>query len=130
MTELRRAMTTYHPMTFTTTVRDGVLIIELRGAIDSALSLDPALESSLRSEAHNIVLVLTHIEYINSSGFSALIRFSDALGKSSKALYIVDLQSKVHIVFHSLGAHSVLNVLPKLDDALEQISKIASVKKE
>src|SRR5579862_7999083 len=116
-------MTTYHPMTFKTTLSDGALVVELHGAIDSALSLDPVLASSNSAEARNIVLVLTHIEYINSSGFSALIRFSDAVAETSKSLYIVDLQSKVHIVFHSLGAHSVLNVLPKLEDALAQIAK-------
>ena len=122
-------MTTYTPLTFTTAFRDGALIVELRGAIDSALSLDPALKSSLRAEARSIVLVLTHIEYINSSGFSALIRFSDAASEAKKSLFIVDLQSKVHIVFHSLGAHSVLNVLPKLEDAMAQIAK-AGTKKE
>ena len=122
-------MTTFTPMTFKTTVDDGSLIVELHGAIDSALALDPVLEASLKNEARNIVLVLTQIEYINSSGFSALIRFSDALSAGQKSLYIVDLQSKVHIVFHSLGAHSVLNVLPKLDDALAQIAK-AGARKE
>lgn len=115
-------MTTYTPLSFAQTFRDGTLIVELKGAIDTALSLDAAMESAVASAARNVVIVLTGIEYINSAGFSALIRFSDAVTEADKTLYVVGLESKVHIVFQSLGAHSVLNILPKLSDALERIS--------
>ena len=115
-------MTTYTPLSFITTVRDGVLIVELRGAIESALCLDAAMDVALKSPVSNIIISLTGIEYINSAGFSAVIRLSEAITESERTLYVVGLESKVHVVFHSLGAHSILNVLPNLDDALARIA--------
>ena len=115
-------MTTYTPLNFTQTIRDDVLIVDLRGAIDSALSLDGLADTAIRNPAANVVLVLAGVDYINSAGFSALIRFSDAVTFGAKSLYIVGLESKVHVVFQSLGAHSIFNILPTLDDALARIS--------
>jgi anti-anti-sigma factor len=116
-------MTTYTPVSFAQTFREGTLIVELKGAIDSALSLDAAMESAVVSAAKSVVIVLTGIEYINSAGFSAVIRFSDAVTEAGQTLYVVGLESKVHIVFQSLGAHSVLNILPNLNDAMARIAE-------
>jgi anti-anti-sigma factor len=112
------AMTTLH---FSETYRDGVLILEVRGPIDSALALDPMIDVATQTTAHHVVVVISDVDYINSAGFSALIRLSEAVTQLNKGIYIVGLQSKVHLVFTSLGAHAVLNILPSLKDALERI---------
>jgi anti-anti-sigma factor len=106
---------------FSHTLRDGVLVIELRGALDSPLSLEPVSELAVANAAKNVVLVLDEIEYINSGGFGAVIRLSDAVTHAGKTLYIVGLQDRVHLVFSLIGAHSLLNVLPTLNDALAKI---------
>jgi len=116
-------MTTYSPLSFTQTFRDGTLIVELKGAMDSALCLDAALDAADESPAKHVIVVLTGVDYINSAGFSALIRFSDVVTEGKKTLYVVGLEEKVHVVFHSLGAHSVLNILPTLNDALARIAE-------
>lgn len=108
-------------LNFSQTVRDGVLVIGLRGALDSPLSLEPVAEAALASGAANVILVLDELEYINSGGFGSVIRLSDAVVHAKKALYIVGLQDRVHLVFSLIGAHSLLNVLPTLDDALAMI---------
>jgi len=72
------------------------------------------------------VLVLAGVDYINSAGFSALIRFSEAVTLGAKSLYIVGLESNVHVVFHSLGAHGIFNILPTLDDAMARIKAAGS----
>ena len=118
-------MTTYSPLSFTQTFRDGTLIVELKGAMDSALCLDGALDAAEQSPANHVVIVLKGVEYINSAGFSALIRFSDVVTEGEKTLYVVGLEEKVHVVFHSLGAHSVLNILPTLNDAMARIAEEA-----
>ena len=114
-------MTISTALNYNLTNRDEVLIIELKGAVDSALSLEPVIENALASHARNVVVIINDIDYINSAGFSALIRLSDALDQEQKEVYFVGLQSKVHLVFNSIGAHSVLNILPSLDDALARI---------
>jgi anti-anti-sigma factor len=106
---------------FTQTLQDGVLVLEVKGAIESALSLEPMIEAATNSAAPNVVIVLNGVDYINSSGFGALIRFSDAVTNAKKNLFVVGLQGKVHVVFNALGAHSVLNILPTLNDAMSRI---------
>ena len=92
-------MTTYSPLSFTQTFRDGMLIVELKGAMDSALCLDAALDAADESPAKHVIVVLTCVDYINSAGFSALIRFSDVVTEGEKTLYVVGLEGstlKVH----------------------------------
>ena len=108
-------------LNFTHTLRDGVLVIELHGALDSPISLEPVSEVAVASAANNVVLVLDELEYINSGGFGSVIRLSDAVTHANKTLYIVGLQDRVHLVFSLIGAHSLLNVLPTLNDALTKI---------
>ena len=98
-------MTTSTALNFNQTVRDGVLVIELRGALDSPLSLDAVAEAAAQSDACNVILVLDELEYINSGGFGAVIRLSDAVTHVQKALYVVGLQSRVHLAFSLIGAH-------------------------
>ncbi|HYF50451.1 MAG TPA: STAS domain-containing protein [Planctomycetota bacterium] len=108
-------------LNFSHTFRDGVLILELKGAVDSALALEPVIELSVKSPATDVVVVISDVDYINSAGFSALIRMAEALDEQQKNIYLVGLQSKVHLVFDSIGAHSVFNVLPTLDAAFAAI---------
>ena len=112
-------MTTSASLNFIHTVRDGILILELRGAIEAAQSLDLATETALQAEAKNVIVVLTEVDYINSTGFGALVRLSDTLSHQGKTIYVVGLQAKVHIVFNVLGAHHLFNVLSSLDEALK-----------
>ena len=114
-------MPTLTTLNYSETFRDGVLILELRGPIDSALALEALIEIAMQSSAHHVVVVISEVDYINSAGFSALIRLSEAITQKNKGVFIVGLQSKVHVVFNSLGAHAVLNILPSLKDALERI---------
>jgi len=106
---------------FSHTYRDGVLVLELKGAVDSALALETVIELSVKSAAKDIVVVISDVDYINSAGFSALIRMADAIDQQNKNIYLVGLQSKVHVVFDSIGAHSMFNVLPTLDAAFAAI---------
>jgi anti-anti-sigma factor len=118
-------MTISAALNFSQTRRDGVLVISVRGALDSPLSLEPVNEVAGASDASNVVLDLNEIEYINSGGFGAVIRLSDAVTHAGKTLYIVGLQDRVHLVFSLVGAHSLLNVLPTLNDALAKIKSNA-----
>jgi len=114
-------MSTFTALNFSHTFRDSVMVLELKGAVDSALALEPVIELSCKSIAKDVVVVIGDVEYINSAGFSALIRMAEALDQQNKNIYLVGLQSKVHVVFESIGAHSMFNVLPTLDAAFAAI---------
>src|SRR6185436_16488726 len=105
---IRRAMTTSTSLIFNQTLRDGVLIFKLRGALDSALAMEPVAEAMAQSSAANVVVVFDDIEYINSAGFGGLVRFSDSVEHAKKGLFIVGLKSKIHLVFSAVGAHNIL----------------------
>jgi anti-anti-sigma factor len=106
---------------FTETRHNGTLVFALEGPVDSALSLEALIERVDEIEAHNIVVVLDRVIYINSEGFGALIRFSDRVAALRRNLFVVGLQSKVRVVFDTLGVGNLLNILPTLDVALDRI---------
>ena len=114
-------MNTATVLQFIQTTRASASIFSLSGAIESFGCLDAVAGMAMASDKNNIIIVLGNVDYINSVGFGSLIQFSDRITESNKQLFIVGLQSKVHLVFTALGAHSVLNVLPKLEDALARI---------
>lgn len=100
---------------------NGTVILRLEGCIDSALALDFLIARVGGLEARNIVVVLDGVDYINSEGFGALIRFSDKVTSARRSLYVVGLQAKVRVVFDTLGVGNMLNVLPTLDDAMNLV---------
>ena len=116
-------MSIFAALNFTHTYHDGILVLEIKGAVDSAFSLEPVIDLSVKSPAQDIVVVISEVEYINSAGLSALIRMAEALDQQGKHIYMVGIQSKVHLVFQSIGAHSLFNVLPTLDAAIAAIKK-------
>jgi anti-anti-sigma factor len=122
LARIEDAMTTFTSLSFSHSTRDGVLVIELHGAIDSALALDSLSDLVQQSAAGNVVVVISGVEYINSAGFSALIRLSEIVTQQKKSIYVVGLESKVHVVFNSLGAQDLFNILPDLDTALSRIA--------
>lgn len=114
-------MTTSTSLNCSFTLRDEVLIVELRGAIDTVSVLDAVMAQSVQTVAGDVIVVISDVDYINSAGFSALINLAEAITEKEKGVYLVGLQSKVHVVFNSIGAHSVFNILPGLDEALDRI---------
>ena len=98
-----------------------MLILELRGPLDSATALNPLVEAALRTDARHVIVALGDVDYINSAGFGALAHMSELVTQSAKKIYVVGLRNKVHIVFDSLGAHHIFNILPNLDDALARV---------
>jgi anti-anti-sigma factor len=121
-------MTTITELSFSEAMQEGVLVLELRGAVDSAHSLEPVAERASQSMASDVVVVFSDVDYINSAGFGGLVRASDSIAQNKKRLFIVGLQEKVHLVFHTVGAYNILNILPTVREALLQIKLDAQPK--
>ena len=103
---------------FSQSYRDGVLIVELSGALDCTLALEQIAELTQTSPAQNVVVNLAGLEYINSAGFSALIRLSDLARQNHKTLYLTGLERKVHVALRWTNATQFLNIVPSLNEAL------------
>jgi anti-anti-sigma factor len=114
-------MTESLALNFSQTVREGTLIFEMRGAIESLQSLDLVVESALQAGEKYIIVLLTDVDFINSTGFGALVRLSDMMSQQGKKIFFVGLQTKVHLVFHSLGGLHFFNVLPTLEEAFKAV---------
>ncbi|HEY3322247.1 MAG TPA: STAS domain-containing protein [Planctomycetota bacterium] len=108
-------------LTTESVLRDGALVIDLTGSLDSALDLDASAFAIEQTSADHAIAVLTGLDYISSAGFSALIRLSEAAAAAKKTLYIVGVPLRIHLVFSALGAHNVLHILPTLEDAMQKI---------
>lgn len=94
--------------------REGALL-ELTGAIDCAPgALDPLDRAlcELRAKGRTrVVLDLSGIRYVNSSGFGLLVKHAQALEELGGGLSLLGVTTKVRIVIEMLGLTSCFAVL-------------------
>ncbi|MBN2712492.1 MAG: anti-sigma factor antagonist [Planctomycetes bacterium] len=75
------------------------------------------------TSGRDVIIDLSNVNYINSSGLGELVRINDALEKNSLSLMIVNTDEEMARLIRMLGLLSVLHVFPTIDAALEGIDK-------
>jgi anti-anti-sigma factor len=95
------------------------VVLAVRGEIDLATGpqLRATLTDTLRAEPAGLVVDLSDVAFLGSTGLSALIEVSDALGPTR--LRIVASTSPTLRPIELTGLHQVLAVFRDLDSALE-----------
>ena len=98
-------------------------VIYLEGRLQEAGALD-LLQRAVASSGNNrVVLVMGKLEYINSSGFGALIGFQSDLKAEGGRLVVCDLVGPVESVFDSLAADSIMEIAVNEQEALERFGE-------
>jgi len=98
----------------------------IEGSLAGPETIETISEDVKAAPVPNIILVLDDVDYINSTGFAAIVMLANNLEDLGKELYVVGLHKKVQVVFESLGGTQMLNIVPTLEEAL---SKVAGEKK-
>ena len=100
------------------TIREsgGVTILDLEGRITIGTGNDRLgveVRRLIESGARKVLLNLSRVSMIDSSGISTLVRTFVTLGRAGGSLKLVGVQGRVRDV---LGVTRLLNVIPSFDD--------------
>ena len=94
--------------------------LAVRGEVDmeTAPALETALEETIRESAGAIVLDLSGVEFLDSSGLQVLLRARALLGREDRALVLVCPFGPVRRVFELSGVSEMFALYDSRDAAL------------
>ena len=108
-------------MTVNTETRDGAVILLPQGDID--LNGSPTLRHELRKaqtgKPTKLVIDLTSVPYMDSSGVATLVEAMQAARKSGSRLVLCGLQDRVRSIFEIARLDTVFTIVPNAEAALK-----------
>jgi len=111
-----------------TTAKDGhTLVFALRGSLDIATS--PSVRAALTDASdgkQNVVVDLTQLEFLDSTGLGALIGAHRRATENGGSLRLVVREGPILRLLNITGLIRVLAVYHSLDDALADRGRVAS----
>ncbi len=98
-------------------------LVRLDGFIDAPnyMTFEGTLEKLLEQNQTHIVLNFRAVQYINSTGISAVIRFHSALTEKGGSLLLIQVSRNVGLTMHLLGLTSIVPFFKSLEEAEEYL---------
>lgn len=95
-------------------------LAEMTGAIDgnTVPSFQETLEEIKTKGIQRLVLDMSKIKYVNSTGLGSLVKYADAFKSSGGGMALIKVPAKVKIVIEMLGLNAFFDICPDLDSAL------------
>lgn len=99
--------------------REGNLIVAPDGRIDSLTSsvFDRHLTSVIERGDTNLIIDLTNLEYISSTGLSAFLSAAKKIKAAGGRMALVGLNSRIRLVFEMSGFLRLFPIFPTVDAA-------------
>jgi len=110
------------PLEITETKTDSVILLALKGTLEigqSADQLAEVVQSHLNKGENHLILDLSEVRYIDSSGITALINIHKSAISSSGAMKLLRLTQRVHDVLQVTRLSSVFEIYNDPAKALE-----------
>ena len=100
--------------------RNGVVIFTLDGRIDSegAVDLDLALQAAASAGKVKMIVDMSAVPYINSSGLRTLADILTQNRREGGDLRLVAMTPKVRRIFQVIGFDRFFNLFESIDDAI------------
>lgn len=94
-------------------------LVRLEGFIDAPnyQSFENALDKLVRAHHVHLVLDFRKVQYINSTGISAVIRFQNACAERGGQLILIQVSRNVGLTMHLLGITSLVPFLKDREEA-------------
>ena len=107
-------------MNITEREHDGVTIFALEGRVDSegAVDLDLALQTAISENKYKLILDMSQVRYINSSGLRTLADILTQSKGNSGDLKLVNLNPKVQRVLQIIGFDKFFSIYGTVDEAV------------
>lgn len=101
-------------------VKDGAAMITPHGDVDMscARELQAALHQALREKPARLIVDLTHVPYMDSSGVATLVEAMQIARKNGTRMALASLQDKVRSIFEIARLDTVFTIHPSADAAI------------
>src|ERR1700712_1531022 len=99
---------------------DGHRVVSVRGEVDvdSAPTLRKCLQESMDDQHHDLIVDLSDIAFIDSTGLGVLVAGQNRAGELGGKLSVVCAQERVLKLFRITGLDEVFGIYPSRDQAL------------
>jgi anti-anti-sigma factor len=99
---------------------DSARVAELSGAIDGNTVPDfqQMLEKVKGEGVRRLILDMSKIKYVNSTGLGSLVKYADSFKNSGGGMALIKVPAKVKIVIEMLGLNAFFDICPGLPEAL------------
>ena len=106
---------------------DQSALAEMTGAIDgnTVPSFQATLEEIKTKGIQRLVLDMSKIKYVNSTGLGSLVRYADTFKSTGGGMALIKVPAKVKIVIEMLGLNAFFDICADLDTALEALKNSA-----
>ena len=100
--------------------RDGALIAEVEGRIDSATARDfeEMMNAAITEQDEAVIVDLARLSYISSAGLRAILLIAKSLWKRKAAFAVCALDDSIAEVFKIAGFDKIIDVRDSVSEAL------------
>src|SRR3954454_16353668 len=104
---------------------ESAMLAELSGAIDgnTVPSFQQMLEEIKSRGVRKLILDMSKIKYVNSTGLGSLVKYADTFKSSGGGMALIKVPAKVKIVIEMLGLNAFFDICTDLDQALAALEK-------
>jgi anti-sigma B factor antagonist len=104
--------------------KQGAVILSLNGelTIDTTLTLEKAFKKIISENLRKVIIECRKLEYVDSSGFSCLIKFSKNLKEIQGTVFFISLTPKVRALFAITKLDSAFKIFESEEEALGEFS--------
>lgn len=92
-------------ITITEEKKETACVFKLQGRLDTSttLEVEKKLAEAIQGDVKHIILDLSQLDYISSSGIRILIRFHKELEKNKKHLFLVAIPKPIENILYITG---------------------------
>jgi len=112
-------------MTFSEEKVDGVIVLGISGKINTEASEDllSKMTDLIDSGARHLILDLSGVDYINSSGLRVLLTVAKRMTDLSGKIALAHVTELIYQVLHVSGCTSHIAVYPSREEALKGLKE-------
>ncbi|MDH3329708.1 MAG: STAS domain-containing protein [Desulfobulbaceae bacterium] len=107
-------------MEIITNRESGILILKLKGRLDTNASMDfeQQVEASINASSKNMIIDFSDLEYICSSGLRVILQAAKKLQSLQGELVLCSMEDYIKEVFEISGFDSFLKIFASKDEAV------------
>lgn len=109
---------------YTTTQQEGITVFKLEGEIidkNQTTGLMEQIDKLLSSGKKHIVLELSGLRYMNSSGLNILVNILTKARNAGGDVSVCNLSAKVKDLLVVTKLDSIFHILPSVEEAIERL---------
>ncbi len=106
-------------MRISETEEDGFYIIQIYGDVDAAssITLDKAIEESLRRGFRKLLIDCSHLNYISSAGLGVFMSYLEEFREKEVHFALFHMKDTVRNVFEILGLDQLMRIVASAEEA-------------